>query len=811
MSQTCWLRCLLPQQRTCFPLCIVLHHLVGTCLGQALKGICWGDAAAGGICEGLDFTNITHVQSNWHAFVAWDNRTGRVVCWGEEETQCNHPVLNLTGTARVYSTMAAFVALSEDAGTAHCWGDKTEGGNCSGLNFSGVTEVHSTRYAFLAVNRRDGRALCWGRSDRGGSCDGLNLLGFDEVHSSWGLFLALNKVSGEVRCWGSHDEYYGGPGQECRRAAEAVAGFRLVSSAPHAFAALGQNVGNGTCWGDPDLGGTCSASGFIGASEIHSNRYAFVAVDKSTGAARCWGDDASGGNCEGRSLAGFDQIFSSWGVFLATNLSAGKATCWGSSRDYLGGPPTACQSLDFANITDVVASPHAFVAADRNTGRTLCWGKSTWGGDCPDLVGRRIAGIHATRSAFLALVPDDSATQPRPEVPQGSRQFGWLWISASVVASVLLLSMAGHLWCRRKASWNTNMPLHPWVLRKVSKLRSRSSSFGKSPKLQAVFGRRAEKLLARAALQAAGGPPYWGLTVQQLQHFYDVHRPVIEEYCRAHRVDENSCHVCLQDPCPHFHGDADYRCLNCQAEEEEESLSPLPFNMHLVVQLIIKPQTRNHLGILGFWATCNQLSPLKVQAFISHCWNHDFGRFIRAISTLGPDTVVWVCSFALPQNIDINQVVGTRIMHSPFAEALSSADKVCLVVDEQVEVLTRSWCCFELYLSVSRRIALDIRAPITSPAFYSRVLDRAAHMDVRECRSSKEADHMRILRVLRGTEDAVNRKVRQQVEQIVRLLAAAYSQAQYDLESPAVGGVCSGSPPSVSVAARESQSSLGNL
>jgi len=355
-------------------------------------------------------------------------------------------------------------------------------------------------------------------------------------------------------------------------------------------------------------------------------------------------------------------------------------------------------------------------------------------------------------------------------------------VSAALLGAVWLAQHKRHVWDRQ-------MPIQPWVEKKVSQLRSRSGSFQfVSPSLASLWGGRTDAQVARAALEAAGGPAYWGVTVRQLQSFYEEHRSSIEDYCRCHRLDSNFCHVCLEDPCPCFHGDADHYPYKEVEEDAKASLSPMLFNMHLVVQLIIKPKTKDNLGILGYWAMFNALCPLKVQTFISHCWNHDFGGFVKAISTLGPDTVVWVCSFALPQNIDTNKVVGACVMRSPFAAALTAAEKVCLVVDERVEALTRSWCCFELYLSLSRRIELDIRAPVTSATTYQRILDRAASMDVRHCRASNQADHNRILRVLRGTEDAVNRKVRQQIEQLVRLLAAALSHAQVDLEAPRRSG-----------------------
>ncbi|CAE8701209.1 unnamed protein product [Polarella glacialis] len=212
------------------------------------------------------------------------------------------------------------------------------------------------------------------------------------------------------------------------------------------------------------------------------------------------------------------------------------------------------------------------------------------------------------------------------------------------------------------------------------------------------------------------------------KEFYQAHIADLEAYCQGHLLDEGDCyHVCLRSPCPHDHGAAKFR----RSRTRSSSMMALPLNMHVVVAVCIKPLTSGCEGVLGYALLRNGATPQRVQTFVSHSWGQSFHDFVRTLQTLRPETVLWICSFALPQNIDISSVLGMCPGSSPFATALQRAERVVLAVDEVVEPLGRTWCCYEMYLTVTSGKRLDIRAPRTSISLYRNIQDRVISMDIR--------------------------------------------------------------------------------
>jgi len=219
----------------------------------------------------------------------------------------------------------------------------------------------------------------------------MSLLGFDEVHSTWGLFIARSSSTGEVKCWGADSN-------KCNN----LRNITAVYASEESVIALDKQSGKAVkavCWGGGPAG-NCEGINFDSVTDIYSTRYAFLALNRNSGEAQCWGDPARGGNCVDLNLLGMADVFRSWGMFLAVNFTSGKAKCWGSESTYYGGP---CNILDVTGITNIYSSPHAFVALNKDTGRTLCWGDLGRGGSCPDLMGLQVAGVYASRSAFMAL------------------------------------------------------------------------------------------------------------------------------------------------------------------------------------------------------------------------------------------------------------------------------------------------------------------------------------------------------------------------------------------------------------------------
>ncbi|CAE8595310.1 unnamed protein product [Polarella glacialis] len=272
------------------------------------------------------------------------------------------------------------------------------------------------------------------------------------------------------------------------------------------------------------------------------------------------------------------------------------------------------------------------------------------------------------------------------------------------------------------------------------------------------------------------------MTVAQLTEFYQAHIAELEAYCQLHLLDEGDCsHVCLRSPCPHDHGAAKFRPLHEVEEDLDDTktetehsrqrnlMRALPLDMHVVVAVCIKPLTSGWEGVLGYALQRNGATPQKVQTFVSHSWGQNFHDFVRTLQTLRPETVLWICSFALPQNIDISNVLGICPGSSPFATALQRAERVVLAVDEAVEPLGRTWCCYEMYLTITSSKRLDIRAPRTSISLYCNIQERLSSMDIR-CSASCTEDHERIMKVIQGSEDIVNQKIREQIQDLCQFL-----------------------------------------
>jgi len=281
--------------------------------------------------------------------------------------------------------------------------------------------------------------------------------------------------------------------------------------------------------------------------------------------------------------------------------------------------------------------------------------------------------------------------------------------------------------------------------------------------------RRAREVLERAAASALGGPAFWAMTVTQLSEFFQGHQENLVQYCRDHALCHAEFqHVCLKSPCPHNHGCCSFRSL----VEDARSLVRLVPNMHVLVPLVVKPATQAHKGIYGLAALTNLENPKPVETFVSHCWNEPFQHFVATLGTIRLNTGVWVCSFAMPQNVDISLQLKSEPMRSPFALALLKAECVLLAVDETFEPLRRSWCCYEIYLAISKNIRVEIRAGTNNKGFYEKLAATINTIDIRHCRATNARDHAKIMAALKGSEDLVNRKIRDRMEDTVQFVKA---------------------------------------
>jgi len=111
----------------------------------------------------------------------------------------------------------------------------------------------------------------------------------------------------------------------------------------------------------------------------------------------------------------------------------------------------------------------------------------------------------------------------------------------------------------------------------------------------------------------------------------------------------------------------------------------------------------------GCEATFSLSKPVMcMRYFVSHSWGTSFVHFVRSIrhhaEFVAGDAwrheTYWVCSFSNNQ-WDVAGALGTTIMESAFARVLTSGKvpDVVMVMDAEVQPLTRVWCLFELLLT----------------------------------------------------------------------------------------------------------------
>lgn len=185
------------------------HHAFVALNKDSGTAHCWGDATYGGVCNSLDFSDVTDVYSTWYAFAAVKSAVGfgsvktwSVMCWGASGFGGNCGSITLGGKARIYSTGQAFMALEISSGAAKCWGNALFGGECAAKTLSADYSIFNTWYAFAALDKSTGNGECWGANEYGGDCQALNFQGITNIYSTGYAFMALSDSTSLVLCWG---------------------------------------------------------------------------------------------------------------------------------------------------------------------------------------------------------------------------------------------------------------------------------------------------------------------------------------------------------------------------------------------------------------------------------------------------------------------------------------------------------------------------------------------------------------------------------------------------------------------------------
>ena len=305
-------------------------------------------------------------------------------------------------------------------------------------------------------------------------------------------------------------------------------------------------------------------------------------------------------------------------------------------------------------------------------------------------------------------------------------------------------------------------------------LQRRLEAIGQKKLRRAHSKKVLETKKAKLSFEQGGGPEYWGIRVEQLQVFMEEIRYNLRAYCLCHRYEVDSFrHVCLDPNCRHDHGCAEHRALD--PSEDPTSLAIVQPNMHTVVDLFIKPRTRGHSGMRGLALTLNAEHPQKVEKFVSHSWNGRFEDFVDTLSSnLLPKAVVFVCSFALPQNLDVGPILND-LDSTPFAQAHKVASEVWLIVDRSIDVIDRVWVIYEMFLSLQQNKHVSMGLTTEGSDFLRQIMSTVGSLDVRSTRASKDSDKQAITAAIRSKgsemgvdmEERLNREIKIMLEEKV--------------------------------------------
>jgi len=259
-------------------------------------------------------------------------------------------------------------------------------------------------------------------------------------------------------------------------------------------------------------------------------------------------------------------------------------------------------------------------------------------------------------------------------------------------------------------------------------------------------------------------PENWGMRVFDVKRLLEHVSDDLHRYAEYHSVSSDFKHICRKKPCPF---QDDHRGVEMAAPDTSAAGHMAP-NMHLLVSRYVRPWTK--MAGMGFAGAMNasflarfQGAPeelCQTRVFISHCWNESFPDFVTTLTNmLAMHEVVWICALAIDQNANVKEMLGDRGIHeSPFAQALRSAEKCLVLMDERAEPPQRVWCVYEAHLALQHGLSYSMAlADNTNQSMWKRVRSVLQGLDVRDCKASDEDDKRRILEAIDA--DSVNNGV----------------------------------------------------
>eukprot|EP00038_Savillea_parva_P008111 m.174846 g.174846 ORF g.174846 m.174846 type:complete len:284 (+) comp13880_c0_seq1:133-984(+) len=91
------------------------------------------------------------------------------------------------------------------------------------------------------------------------------------------------------------------------------------------------------------------------------------------------------------------------------------------------------------------------------------------------------------------------------------------------------------------------------------------------------------------------------------------------------------------------------------------------------------------------------------EVFVSHTWDDTFEEMFTCITNaFGAGNVpnVWICTFALRQDVNVADQIGHDIATVPFVQALRAANTMLVVRSKNKDLYTRMWCVCELVFAI---------------------------------------------------------------------------------------------------------------
>lgn len=122
-------------------------------------------------------------------------------------------------------------------------------------------------------------------------------------------------------------------------------------------------------------------------------------------------------------------------------------------------------------------------------------------------------------------------------------------------------------------------------------------------------------------------------------------------------------------------------------------------SMYTVVEQYIKPLTMR-AGNMS-WALLRNPEGRQCDFFVSHSWAEGAYELLDQVLASWPygNSSVWVCSLAVPQNLDLGFMLRSP-MKTPFAIALRESKMVIVASTKKVHIYQRIWCVYEAYLAM---------------------------------------------------------------------------------------------------------------